>query len=232
MTGEMQVLLWWTLFTVTHVGGSLVALRGWLIGRLGEKGFTTVYSIVSLGTFLPLIWVYFVGAGRHSGTLLFTPNPALALLSDVLMFLAFVFLVQAAATPNALTTQAAMTGVYPPAGYGIQRITRHPAGLGFALLGLAHMITNGFLGDWIFFGGFIVFFFVGGAHQDARKRASGNEDIVRFIDDTSLVPFAAILAGRQKLVLSEIKLKGLVIALVIFLVLRTFHSTLFGGFAG
>jgi uncharacterized membrane protein len=48
------------------------------------------------------------------------------------------------------------------------------------------------------------------------------------ITNTSIVPFGAILAGRQSLVPRELPLPGIAVGLVLAIVLRFFHPTLFG----
>ena len=53
-------------------------------------------------------------------------------------------------------------------GRGIQRITRHPGNFAFALFGIGHMLSSPRVGDWIFFGGFVVYGIVSSMHQDRR----------------------------------------------------------------
>ena len=51
----------------------------------------------------------------------------------------------------------------------------------------------------------------------------------RFKEVTSFVPFVAILGKRQPLNLDEFRWSVIVIALVIFYLVRTYHPYLFGG---
>ena len=73
------------------------------------------------------------------------------------MIFGFVVLVQGLTTQSPLTTEAEMSGHFPARARGIQRITRHPGNFGFGLMALAHMLSNPYVGDWIFFGGFVVY---------------------------------------------------------------------------
>jgi len=228
MGAETKILLWWVLFGGTHILGSSVLVRTYLIGKLGKQPFKGLYYLVLLATFIPLCYVYFTN--KHVGAALFDNLPGAFWMTQALMLLAFVVLVQGYTTPNPLSTQAEMSGAYGAGPLGIQRVTRHTQNLAFFLFGLAHCISLPFVGDWIFFGGFVVFTVASSVHQDWRVRATGPEEAKSFLDETSAIPFAAIVSGRQKLVPSELSLIGLVISLGLFFGLRYFHGALFGGF--
>ncbi len=228
VTPEVHILLWWVLFGGTHVFGSSVPVRTALIGKLGNKGFKSLYSVIALATFVPLIYVFFTNKG--AGAMLFRPSSSMMVVTDVLMFLAFIVLAQGLATPSPMTTEAEMSGEYPEKARGIQRITRHPGNFAFALFGVAHMLSNPYVGDWIFFGGFVVFGLVSSMHQERRTLAGGREEIARFHADTSAVPFAAIIVtGRQRLALGEYSKGALAVGVVLAVVLWYFHANLFGG---
>lgn len=228
MGPEAKIFLWWILFGGTHILGSSLPVRTFLINRIGNQPFKGIYSLVSFATFIPLCYVYFTN--KHVGAALFDNLPGAIWITQALMLLALIVLVQGYTTSNPLSTQAEMTGAYGSGPRGIQRITRHTQNLAFFLFGLAHCVSLPFVGDWIFFGGFVVFATLSGIHQDRRVLAAGPDEAKVFLEETSAIPFAAIISGRQKLVWSEFSLIGLVIALVLFFVLRYFHSSLLGGF--
>ena len=87
-------------------------------------------------------------------------------------------------------------------------------------------------GDWIFWGGFVVYSVISAYHQDARKAAAGPEAVREFLASTSRMPFGAVAAGRQPLRLGELKPLGLIIAVALFALLRAYHGAWFGGFGG
>jgi uncharacterized membrane protein len=95
---------------------------------------------------------------------------------------------------------------------------------------VAHSLVNPTVGDWIFFGGFVVYGILSAIHQDRRVLAAGPEQAKRFVAETSALPFVAILAGRQRLALREFSLMGLLAAVILVAVLRFFHGSWFGGF--
>jgi uncharacterized membrane protein len=222
------ILLWWLLFGITHVGGSSLRVRGPLVRRLGLLGFKALYSLVAFATFIPLCSVY--SNNKHAGPLLFLPDSGLRLSTQVLMLMALIILGQSLATKSPLTTIAEMTSSFRNRARGIQRITRHPQNFSFALFGFAHMLSNPYIGDWIFFGGFIIYGFISAIHQDKRTLATGPMEVREFQAETSVTPFAAILAGRQRLAIREYNLFGMLISVIVFVILRVFHNRLFGGY--
>lgn len=223
-----KVGMWWLLFGGTHVLGSSVPVRTRLIRALGLQGFKGLYSLVSFATFIPLVWVY--ASNKHAGTVLYASAPWMNTVTDVLMFLALFVLTQGFVTPNPLSTQAEMSGQYTSSARGIQRVTRHPLNTAAALMGLGHMISNPFSVDWLFWGGLVAYSIISAAHQDRRLAATGPDAVRHFQAETSAIPLAAVLAGRQRLRLGELSKGAALVAVVLFAVLRAFHGAWFGGF--
>ena len=228
----MQAVLWlallWVAFAGSHMVLSSARLRPRLRARLGEQGFRGVYSLVALATFVPLVLVYWTH--RHAGPLLWTtlgPPEIATVLNHVIMAVALVLLASsllpASAAPSAM--QAQPEGIARVR--GITRITRHPTLVSFALFGIAHLLVNGNLADVVFFGGFPLYTWIGARHQDERM-ARDRPGYRNVITNTSVIPFAAILAGRQSLVPRELPLSGIAVGLGLAIALRYFHPTLFG----
>jgi uncharacterized membrane protein len=227
---EAQILFWWLMFGGSHLLGSTLPVRTTLIRALGLRWFKALYSLVALATFLPLCFIFF--ANRHAGGAVFDPPPWLQYPAQALMLVAIVILAQGVVTPGPLSTMAEMSGRYPGEARGVQRVTRHPQNLGFGLFGLAHCLVNPFVGDLLFFGGFAVYGVLSGIHQDRRNLAAGHEAAKRFVSGTSFTPFGAIVAGRQHFAPREYNVAVLAASTFVFVILRVFHASLFGGFAG
>jgi uncharacterized membrane protein len=223
MPAWFWVLFWWLLFGGTHIGLSARGVRQSLVARLGPRGFQAVYSVISLATFVPLVRAYF--GHRHAGPLLWNLGAA-AVPWGLAMVLASVGM----ACLVASFLQPSPVGIAPvkAEARGMMRITRHPLFCAFALWGLGHAIVNGYLGDVLFFGGFVVFSLVGALHQDARKRRDEGERLAEFYAQTSVLPFGAILAGRNRLVVEEVPWLGLLIGLVAAVAIYLLHPRLFG----
>ena len=146
--------------------------------------------------------------------LLYKPGYALQLATQLLMLLAFIVLGQSMATTSPMTTLAEMTDRFRGQARGIQRLTRHPQNFAFALFGFSHLLSNPYVGDWIFFGGFIVYGLLSALHQDRRTLATGPIEVRQFQANTSVIPFRAILEGKQRLAVDEYNALALVLAIL------------------
>ena len=228
MAPELQILMWWLLFGATHVLGSSVPVRTALIGKMGLRGFKGLYSLVSFATFIPLVYVFFTHKG--AGAMLFRPSAAMMHVTEFFVVLAFIVFAQAAVTPNPMSTAAEMSDTFSRRPRGIQRITRHPANLAFTLFAVGHMFSNPYVGDWVFFGGFVVFGIVSTMHQDRRTLASGRPEVAQFQSETSQLPFVAVFSGKQRLALMEYNKGALVAGIALAGVLWYVHPVIFGGY--
>lgn len=217
----------WLAFAGSHYLLSGRAWRPRLVAALGDRGFQGLYSFVVLATFVPLVWVY--ARNKHAGPLLWTTlGPpdlarALAWTFNVAAFaLLLCALVPSSAAPSSLGAADPRPRVH-----GILRVTRHPLLVAFACWGIAHLFVNGSLADVVFFGGFPLWVWIGARHQDARL-ARDRPGYAAFMAETSLVPFAAVLRGRQRLVARELPWVTLAVGVVLALGVRHWHGTLFG----
>lgn len=221
MNGWIEVLAAWLAFSGSHLLLSSRTLRPRLIGSLGERGFQGIYSLVALATFVWLIMAY--AGAKHAGPLLWVAGPTLHGVSFVLSACLLTLTVAAAAQPKPTD----MGSSAEPRARGFTRITRHPAFVLFGLVALSHTLVNGFLSDVVFFGGFAAWALVGGAHMDSRKRRQ--PELATYYGETSLLPFAAVAAGRTRLVWSEFSLARLAIGAAVTAAIWLAHPYIFGG---
>ena len=87
---------------------------------------------------------------------------------------------------------------------GMLRITRHPFLWGAAIWARGHIIVNGDIASLILFGSLLILALIGSVLIDAKRLRKMGESYRAFMAQTSNVAFAAILAGRRTLTLSEI----------------------------
>jgi zeta-carotene isomerase len=220
------LLLLWLAFGAVHLTMSSRRIRPGLIKLFGARGFLGFYSSVIVIVFVVMVFYYF--GHKHSGPLLWDLRgiPAVSYLAMVLVALGFfclaVSIAPSSASPLAMTASGMLTAK------GLVRVTRHPGFIGFSLFGLAHCMVNGYLGDAIFFGGFAVWPPIGARHQERRKLVTMGKEFADFLAETSHLPFAAVLRGRQKVVLEEVNWKAGAIGLLVFAVVRFFHGPLLG----
>ena len=109
------------------------------------------------------------------------------------------------------------------------RITRHPFLWGVALFSAGHLMVRHDAASWVLFGTLIFVALAGTISIDAKRCRSHGTQWERFRSDTSNVPFAAILTGRQRLRLSEIGAVRLLAAIAVWAAMIWAHPFLTGG---
>ena len=95
--------------------------------------------------------------------------------------------------------------------------------------GLAHLLMNGWLGDIIFFGGFVVLGIVGGIHQDRRKLREIGAPYREFLAATSFFPGGALIGRRVEWSSGDIPWTAVIVGIAGGILLVTFHPLMFGG---
>ena len=223
VNAEVTLLLWWAAFAGSHMGLSSVRVRPRLVAAMGPGAYAGLYSLVALATFVPLVSVYM--SHRHDGAELWNLRhvPGLLGASMWLSGACFAFSVASFFQPSPAGMGASGTA----RARGLTRITRHPLFVPIAFLGLSHAAINGFATDVIFFGGLFVYGIVGCMHQDARKRATEDDAFRAFLDETSLLPFAAILRGRTRLVWTELPWAGMAVGIAAAIGFYRLHAWMF-----
>jgi uncharacterized membrane protein len=211
-------------FAASHLGLSSAPLRDRLVASLGEKGFQILYGLVALLTLGTLIAAYIQASHQ---VYLWPPSPGLRHLPLLVMPLAFLLIAGGVLIPNPSAT--GMTGALdrPEPARGVLRITRHPVMWGVGLWAALHIVANGDLASLLFFGGFLLTALGGAWHLDRRMAATEGARWQRFTAVTSFVPFAALLAGRQRWAWGELG-RPVAWGLGVFVLLLFLHVHLFG----
>jgi len=217
------LIIFCVLFPLTHIVLSHGSIRSGLVTALhGAWPFRGFYSLVSFATLGGAIYIYW--GSRHLGPVLWDlPRIVELVVALPLMLFSLVLLVMSLATPSPASMLPGMSEAR-----GVLRITRHPMNMGLAIFGLAHVVANGAVGDVFFFGQFLVVGVVGAYHMDARKTREKGEAYAEFKRQTSVIPFAAILRGRNKLEAGEVAFPMFLIGVAAFVALVVFHGKLFG----
>ncbi len=211
------------LFVALHIGVPGSPVRGAAVARLGEGGYLRLHSVLTLAA---LLWM--ISAFGHAPRLeLWALTPGLALTAKVLVFVACLFVAGGLTLAN--PAGMPLRGRRPSEASGLLRVTRHPMMWGFALWAAGHMVANGDPASLVFFGSFLVTALGGAAGIDRRRARAGWDNWRVFAAGTSYFPFAAILEGRNRLVLSEGALWWrLVLGVVLFWALLRFHPVISG----
>jgi uncharacterized membrane protein/mono/diheme cytochrome c family protein len=214
------------LFVLWFVGGHLIlsstSLRARLIGRLGERGFQALYSLIVTAGLLGTIWAYSQAPYIELWpSLLWTRYVPLVLMPVAVLFAVCGFSTKA---PTRLGQEDALQ----QGAVGIHRITRHPMLWSYVLWSVSHLPPNGDAAALLFFGSFGALAVLGMLHIEHRRELDHGKAWREFAATTSIVPFEAILEKRNKLVFSEIGLWRVALAAVIFALMLLSHGYLFG----
>jgi uncharacterized membrane protein len=226
MTPVGWIALWAALFVLSHLVISSAAVRPRLMATIGENAYRGIYSLVAFGTLGPLIYEF--ALNKHAGPMLWfiRQDDPVRWLVWLLMLLAFVFFVASLINPNPASIGAPKGSGHA---HGILKITRHPGFVGFALFGIAHILMNGWLGDIVFFGMFPVLAIIGGIHQDGRKLHELSDTYRQLMAETSIIPFGAIVSGRQKFTIGDVPWIGIGGGAVVTVMIVALHPIIFGG---
>lgn len=216
--------------TLAFVGGHFLLssrpLRPLLHERFGERGFRLVYSVAMT---VALLWM--VAAFRAAPVVpLWYPAPALAWVPLAVMPLACILIVCGLTSPNPTLVggERFLDGAPGSPAVGILSITRHPFLWGTGLWALSHLATNGDISSVVMMGGIAILSFAGMAHIDQRREASLGSVWGPMKLTTSVIPFAAALAGRTAVDWRGIGWWRPLLGLVVFAALLHLHRGLIG----
>jgi uncharacterized membrane protein len=199
-------------FVVLHVGVSATGLRTRLVGAIGERPYRGVFALASIAL---LVWLVIAFNAMRADELsqlnqaLWAPPPWTRYVAHALTFIAFLFAFIGVLTPGPTYAGFEASLQKPEPARGILRITRHPFLWGVAFWAAGHLAANGERFALMLFGALGLMALLGARSIDRKTRARDPEAWARFAAVTSNVPFAAIIQGRNKLVLGEIGWRAL-----------------------
>jgi uncharacterized membrane protein len=226
MQPDLVLVLCWTVFAAAHVCLGASPVRGRLVRQLGETGFTILFSSIAIALFALLIGYY--AAHRFEGpaglALGLIPAGRAVLIAAIVAGLA---LMAATFVTYDRSPYAVLGGGAFREPRGLERVTRHPFFVGLALFMGAHTLLATHRTGAVFAAGFVVLALGGAFMQDRKLLARHGERFARYLAATSVVPFAAILSGRQALRWRELPLKTLAAGALLAVPIRAVHNAIF-----
>ncbi len=220
-----ELLIAAVLWVATHLGLSSSRLRPWLVARLGESAYLGAYSLVAVATLVFLILAWADAPRQHW---LWYPAPWQTWFALIVMPFAFLLLVTGLLGPNPTSVgQEARIGD-PAAVRGVLRITRHPVQWAFLLWAVAHVVPNGDIATLVFLAAIALVAGGGTLLIDRKKAQQAGAAWQSFRAVTSNLPFAAILAGRNRLALGELGIGKMLLALLLYVVVIASHRWVAG----
>lgn len=186
-------------FAIAHSG--LAAMRPWAEKHIGPRLYRILFAGVSLPLAVILI-IYFFNH-RYDGLQMWQVQgvPGVQTLVWLLSAISFVFLYPA--TFNLLEIAAIQKPQVHLYETGIIRITRHPQMVGQVIWCIAHTLWLGTTFTLVTSVGLVLHHLFGVWHGDRRLENRYGEAFESVKERTSIIPFLAILQGRQTLKLQE-----------------------------
>ena len=218
----MLVLL--LLFALIHSGGA--ALRSRAEERIGARAWRLIFAAVSIPSAVVVIGWFL--AHRYDGIRLWNLQGVPGMVPLVWIGTAISFLFLYPATYNLLEIPAVLKPQVRLYAKGIIRISRHPQAVGQILWCVTHALWIGSSFMLVTCVGLIGHHLFAVWHGDRRLRARFGEAFEELKASTSVVPFLAVLDGRQPLAWSEFLRPaqlGIVIAVGVFWWAHRFIST-------
>jgi uncharacterized membrane protein len=183
------------IFAIAHSGGA--ALRPWAEKYIGPRLYRIIFALISLLLAVLLI-IYFFNH-RYDGWQLWQVQgvPGVGTLVWVLSAISFFFLYPA--TFNLLEIAAIQKPQVHLYETGIIRITRHPQMVGQVIWCVAHTLWLGTSFTLVTSIGLVLHHLFGVWHGDRRLSQRYGEAFALVKQRTSIIPFQAIIDGRQSL---------------------------------
>lgn len=226
MEPAVGMALLWFVFVGTHIGLTTRAIRARLVGLLGDWGFNLSFSAVAMVSFA--IAVHYYAEHRFEGVA-GLGLVDLPILRGVLIGVIVIGVVLATGSfaTYSRSPYAVLSNRPTDGPRGLERITRHPFMVGVVLLALAHAFLARWMVGTVFALGLAFLGSVGAYHQDRKLLARKGAPYAAYLRATSAIPFAAIAAGRQRLVWRELPFAALGLGLVLAVGLRAVHDSMF-----
>lgn len=181
------------IFAIAHSG--LASARSWGEQKIGPRLYRILFALVSLPLAVVLI-VYFFNH-RYDGLQLWQVQDVTGMKTIVWILSAISFVFLYPATFNLLEIAAIQKPQVHLYETGIIRITRHPQMVGQIIWCIAHTLWIGTSFTLVTSIGLILHHLFGVWHGDRRLGLRYGESFEAVKSRTSIIPFLAILQGRQ-----------------------------------
>ena len=183
------------LFAVIHSGGA--ALRVFAESILGARVWRLIFATASIPSAVILIGWFL--AHRYDGIRLWNLQGTPGMIPLIWLGTAISFLFLYPATYNLLEIPAVLKPQVRLYATGIIRVSRHPQAVGQILWCFTHALWIGSSFMLVTCIGLVAHHLFAVWHGDRRLRARFGEAFEQLKASTSVVPFAAVLDGRQQL---------------------------------
>jgi uncharacterized membrane protein len=222
LSAVLSLLLAAIFFAGIHLGVAGTTIRDRAIAALGQSGYRVAFSIATVVGLTWLVMAYNRAPYVVTWGMLEWWKP----FAIILMLPASLLVVIGLTTPNPTAVAQENRLAQPP--QGIVRVTRHPFLTGVGLWALVHLIGNGDVASLVFFAVWAVVALAGTVSIDRKRRRLLDEAWEPFAAQTSIVPFAAIVAGRNRFSPGEIGVWRWGAAVIVYVLMLVGHADVLG----
>ena len=218
----LSLLLAAIFFAGIHLGVAGTTIRDRAIAALGQSGYRAAFSIATVVGLAWLVMAYDRAPYVVTWGMLEWWKP----FAIILMLPASLLVVIGLTTPNPTAVAQENRLAQPP--QGIVRVTRHPFLTGVGLWALVHLIGDGDVASLVFFAVWAVVALAGTVSIDGKRRRLFGAAWEPFAAQTSILPFAAIAAGRNRFRPGEIGAWRWGAAVVVYALMLFGHADVIG----
>lgn len=215
------------LFAIAHSG--LASLRIKAEQIIGARAYRVIFALVSLPLAAAML-IYFFNH-RYDGVQLWQVQGVTGIDALVWILSAISFLFLYPATFNLLEVAAIAKPEVHLYEDGIIRVTRHPQMVGQLIWCFAHTLWLGTSFTFVTSIGLMLHHLFGVWHGDRRLEKRYGDAFLRVKERTSIVPFAAIVQGKQKFYWLEFLKPAYIGVIATVLIFRWLHPVAIDYFA-
>jgi uncharacterized membrane protein len=209
-------------FLGIHLLVSGTRLRDVIVATIGENPYLGLFALSSLGAIVWLCIAYNHAYASADNRVVYDLGQSFRNFAIPVVAVAFML-----AVPGVLMSNPTSARQETAVVRGVLRITRHPFLWGTAIWAGYHVLASTTLASDIFFSTFLILALLGTRAIDAKCRRKRGSEWQAIAYQTSNLPFAAILAGRNRFVASEYFDWRFTVAVVEIAGFLFFHNYLF-----
>jgi uncharacterized membrane protein len=216
------------VFLAIHLLIAGTRVRDGIVGSVGENAYLGLFSLASIGVIAWLAIAYNAAQSSGNDPVLYTTGVGVKHLGMPVVLLAFLIGVPGLMMPNPTTVGMSDMATKTDAVRGILRVTRHPFLWGVVIWSAFHLSANGDEASVILFGTFLLLAVLGTYSIDAKRQRKLGDAWKGFASKTSNIPFAAIIAGRNRFAAGEYFDWRFLVAIALFTIVLVFHARVIG----
>lgn len=213
-------------FLCIHLMISGTVLKDQIISGIGRLAYYALFSLFSIAGLAWICFAYAFAVNDPLNAHLWDAPLFLKIIALVGNFIAFQLIVVGALSSSP-TNLLATRHLPDRAVHGVIRISRHPVLAGIGLWSVMHMLCNGNVASWVFFGSILGLCALGANNIDRKRVNATGEAYVSVKKRTSIIPFVAIIEGRTAFAAEELGAAKMLLAASLFSVFAVLHELLF-----